>query len=218
MDTFQRKTKGQGGGIGTLIIFIAIVLVAAIAAYVLLGTAGTLQSRSLLVGKESTTRVSTQLQVENVFGIANDTTLNQAHGIEEVIATVKLSPGSTPVDMEKLLLQYATGDVLISRISHNQTVQAWGGADNGTYKYNDKPDFVFKELLGNGDGLIETEESFQIYFFIQDHPPGYSSPQNFTLQPAERFAWHFRPPEGAEVVIEGQAPSQITKRVIRLYP
>ena len=60
----KRNCKKQKGisGIGTLIIFIALILVAAVAAIVLLQTSESLQSRAVATGKESEQQVSTKLQ------------------------------------------------------------------------------------------------------------------------------------------------------------
>ena len=201
---YIKNKRAQGGGIGTLIVFIAIVLVAAIAAYVLLGTAGTLQSRSLLVGKESTTRVSTQLQVESIYGEANDTTVGTAHGIETLIAIVKISPGSDPIDMERLQLHFSTEDKLISRIDLNK--------DLTNDSYNNIPDYRYIEMNGNNDSLLESGESFEIHFVVEDETSQYPIPENVA------FSYTFRPSEGTEVTIEAKIPGMLTKKYTRLYP
>lgn len=220
LNSFSRYLSvetAQGGGIGTLIIFISIVLVAAIAAYVLLGTASTLQSRSLLVGKESTARVATQLQTETIYGIANDTSpLTRDHGIETLVMTVKISAGSDPVDMEMVQLHFATADVLISRIDLNHSINDTTGGKN-CYA-----DYYYNELNGNGDDLLESGESFEIHFYVEDRKlmrtVGNETVCGYAIPESMEFEFTMRPAQGTEVAIVSKVPSMLTKNVTRLYP
>ena len=84
------EERGQVG-IGTLIVFIAMVLVAAIAAGVLINTAGFLQSKSQETGQQSSKQVSDRVQevatVGNVSGEAVDfvnVTVTQGAGAGEI--------------------------------------------------------------------------------------------------------------------------------------
>jgi len=97
--------RGQVG-IGTLIVFIAMVLVAAIAAGVLINTAGLLQSQAESTGEESTDQVANNLQIQSVTGLGDDT--NEPNDLEEVEVTLSLAPGSDAINLDDITVT-ATG-------------------------------------------------------------------------------------------------------------
>ena len=68
MYTFNKEIDRGQVGIGTLIVFIAMVLVAAIAAGVLVNTADMLQESAEQTGEDSQAQVSDRLQVIDVYG------------------------------------------------------------------------------------------------------------------------------------------------------
>jgi flagellin FlaB len=92
-------------GVGTLIVFIAMVLVAAVAAAVLINTTGTLQQRAQSTGKEATQEVASNLKVAGVYGVRNSSGVN----IYTINTNVELSAGAVPMDLTKLIIRYSDG-------------------------------------------------------------------------------------------------------------
>jgi flagellin-like protein len=113
LPTLDDTDRGQVG-IGTLIVFIALVLVAAVAAGVLINTAGELQSRASDTGDDAQAQVSNQIDVVSATGEddAGD------DDIDTVTLVVKKSPGSDPIDLSEATIQYTSSDNSVT-LSHN---------------------------------------------------------------------------------------------------
>ena len=99
-------SKKADMGIGTLIIFIAMILVAAIAAGVLIQTATSLQNRALLTGDRTRGQVSTGMTTLLLYA-----TNGTDGSVNDFRQKVKLSPGSDPVTLEDALLSFDTETV-----------------------------------------------------------------------------------------------------------
>jgi len=92
----EPAARGQIG-IGTLIVFIAMVLVAAIAAGVLINTAGLLQAQAQATGEETTAEVSNVIQLKHALG--EETTNNGE--IDVLNVSVRLTPGSDAINLSR---------------------------------------------------------------------------------------------------------------------
>lgn len=124
-------------GIGTLIIFIALLLVAAVAAGVLIQTAGSLQERALTTGDQAKGQISTNVRVMEVSA-----TDGRDGSLEEVEEIMKLSPGSDAIKLEQTLLTMNTFD--------RTATLTYRGTD-GTYERDINEGFytLKDETLGN---------------------------------------------------------------------
>ena len=94
------EERGQVG-IGTLIVFIAMVLVAAIAAGVLINTAGFLQTQAEATGEDSTALVSERINVNSEVGIV----ASGAETLNELRIAVTGAPGADQIDLAETTLQ-----------------------------------------------------------------------------------------------------------------
>jgi flagellin FlaB len=89
-------------GVGTLIIFIAMVLVAAVAATVLIYTTGALQQKASKTSKEATQQISTNIIVEQVMGNRSDSSI--ANFNNGLIIRVKPDVGTTSIDLRQMII------------------------------------------------------------------------------------------------------------------
>ncbi|MGQ4555858.1 archaellin/type IV pilin N-terminal domain-containing protein [Halobellus sp. GM3] len=118
----SRDDRGQVG-IGTLIVFIAMVLVAAIAAGVLVNTAGFLQATAEEAGQESVDKVTNRIEVVNQHG-----TVGSNDDIANITMTVRLAAGSSSVNMNTTSIKYLS-DTQVTTLT-NSTDQS---ADAGNF-------------------------------------------------------------------------------------
>jgi flagellin-like protein len=111
INIFNDEDRGQVG-IGTLIVFIAMVLVAAIAAGVLVNTAGFLQESAEQTGQQAQGEVSDRLTVVNAYaGVSSSQT-------SDVNITVRKASGSDNINLSAATVQW------ISDTGQGQTVVA----------------------------------------------------------------------------------------------
>ncbi len=100
-----RNDKRAAVGIGTMIVFIATILVAATAAAVLIDTSGKLQEKSQKTGTETTKEVASNLIVKGIYGVRTSSTTD----IFYLNITVALAPGAESVDMSELVIRLSDG-------------------------------------------------------------------------------------------------------------
>lgn len=96
-------------GVGTLIVFIAMLLVAAVAAGVLIQTAGSLQEQSLATGQSARSEISTHANAIEVSA-----TEGRDGSLDDFDIIYKLSPGSGPIKLSQTLFSSSTKDTTCS--------------------------------------------------------------------------------------------------------
>jgi len=103
--------KGQFG-LTTLIIFIALIITAAVAASVIIYTTQTMQQQALQTGAQAKQRVSTGIEAMGVFGYQYDLdkgSLNQSiQQISAIAPVIRLMSGSNPINFNHITVLLTT--------------------------------------------------------------------------------------------------------------
>jgi len=103
-----RKKDVGAIGIGAMIVFIAMVLVAGIAASVLIQTSTKLESQAMRTGQETTEEVSTGIAVFDIKGYAPDD-----GNLDNMTITVRPRAGSADIDLAEVFLELSNTDYKI---------------------------------------------------------------------------------------------------------
>jgi len=178
-EIFNEDERGQVG-IGTLIVFIAMVLVAAIAAGVLVNTAGFLQATAEDAGQESVNKVTNRIEVVNTHG-----TIGNNGEIDNMTMTVRLAAGSGAVDMNETSIKYLSSENVVT-LSNATDGTADGEAfslskitdDDGSFgvlnspsdRYNVKIDA--EEIEGSADSAAGLDTGEQVELEITSRTGG----------------------------------------------
>ena len=111
-------------GIGTLIIFIAMILVAAVAASVLIQTSETLQQRAQSVGTQTIREVSAGLVIDGITGYTN----SEKTKIEYLAISIRPRAGSKDIDLNLTTLSVLYDNLNI--LTLNSTLVVAVNTDN----------------------------------------------------------------------------------------
>jgi len=198
------KNKHGAQGIGTLIIFIAMILVAAVAAGVLIQTASSLQSKSLDVGRQSQEKITTDIEVVQVYaGNTSDGNINGTG--DSITMVVRLGSGSAPIKLNDLLLKMDTK-------SGSQTVEvidaAGAGVGNGTATdtgYN--VTYISGSGTATAAGYLSTGDLAQVRFLNQN-----------TVNEGETATIRLLTKNGAVKPVDLTTPSAMTQVTTYLFP
>lgn len=192
-------SRGQVG-IGTLIVFIAMVLVAAIAAGVLINTAGLLQAQAQQTGEETTSEVSDRVQIGQIVGGDGD-----GNGdINGFNVSLRLASGSDPIDLSKASYTLS--------IDGNTTVLAGDPGSGVVYHEKQGVDWDGSNGL---DPVLSDQEDVAIASFTleNDAPtPGNTEPgidSVDSLEAGEEGTLIIQAPSGSSTYAQFQAPSRI---------
>ncbi|MFP4117883.1 MAG: archaellin/type IV pilin N-terminal domain-containing protein [Candidatus Woesearchaeota archaeon] len=178
---FKKMNKKAEMAIGTLIIFIAMVLVAAIAAGVVLQTATALQNKALLTGERTRAQIGTGLQPLLVYGEDGSDRYLEAFYIK-----LKLAPGSDALNFDDMLLAIDTNTASQASIhgehiknlndSNVEDDDGWRELDptKVDFNNNNRPDYMrlYNEThvqfnLSNASKSFEDDSYFTLFGEIE---------------------------------------------------
>ncbi|QZP38951.1 archaellin/type IV pilin N-terminal domain-containing protein [Halobaculum magnesiiphilum] len=151
----DEEERGQVG-IGTLIVFIAMVLVAAIAAGVLINTAGFLQSKSQETGQQSSKQVSDRVQ--EVATVGSVTSAGDA--IDYVNVTVTQAAGAGEIDLQNTTVTWIGPSGTYQLIAHSDFDNT-SDATGETFTYD-----VVKDSDGSAPVLNDNDDRLQYIFDV----------------------------------------------------
>ncbi len=206
-------------GIGTLIVFIAMVLVAAVAASVIIQTSENLQNRAYAVGKQTIREVSSGVQIVDQMGYCDE----NKTVIQYLAISIRPRAGSYDIDLNETLiylqydnltvlsLNYWNGtDTVISTVSgdgifHTLNNSCITATDFGVIGIRDSDHSVENTYgLGTGDMcmiVINLTAAF---------------PETGGLEPGEELLGRFVPEIGAAGIFLCNAPNAFDTRVVEL--
>jgi len=148
-----RKRDGEAGsiGIGAMIVFIALILVAAVASTIIIKTAEELQQNAESTSDDTRKEISGKINVLQI--IVNGTT--SADAIDSIIVTAKVASGSMNVQVEDIDWVITCGGTTYGLITGNlgNTDPAGGafdGDENVNADYMDGSDYAATDELPAG--------------------------------------------------------------------
>lgn len=174
-----------------MILFIAMLLVAAVGASTLIQASGKLQQQAAQTGGQGSAEVALKLEPQSVTGYSADPSSNQ---FDKLIITVTLSAGSSKLPLNDIVLSYQAGDVYITGIYYNSSAPTTSG--------NNEPDFNIRPVQGDADDLLETREVLEFHFWIEDTTP-------LPLNTATEFTMTITPRGGTSTFIRAATPTMI---------
>ena len=201
--TFMRKDTRAQVGIGTLIIFIAMVLVAAVAAAVLIQTSGVLQQKAQSTGSETVQEVASNLEVTQIVGAVNSNNDN----FTTINITMKVMAGADAIDISQFVLALQDKTSRTDGIVYDYF---GNGTDAGFFQvFELRDDDESLNASGFSDTVINSGDLVYISII----------PGALTLPTREPVRIEIKPEFGTSVIMEFTTPSSYgTNDNIVLYP
>jgi len=210
-------------GIGTLIVFIAMILIAAVAASVLISTGETLQARAKAVGAQTIREVSAGMAIESLAGYTNE----EKTMIEYMALTVRPRAGSKDIDLSQCTLTLLYNNLYVLLLDENLIENV--NTDNTSVFYTPVESGSPYTIVGNTTnttfGIIALHDADSSI----KNTMGMNSGDRIMiivnlsaliegggLSPRESISGTLQPEIGIQSLYDVTAPSVFSKRVVQL--
>lgn len=221
MISYQNSNSGLAG-VASLIVFIALVLVAAIAASVILDVSGALEQQASQTGEDAVDQLSSTLLILDVNGDVNE----NADGLDSVSYVVTTAAGSAPLNLDDITVSMTTSSGSAVYVSEN--IAAAEDAENFGDVVDDDANvgqFKINQIRGapEGEGFEEDEnvirrgqDRFEITIPASEveidssNGDTLETPENMEFDEADRVSVRFAAGPGGQSFNRFNIPSTIT--------
>ncbi len=216
MKRIKREDEEGAMGVGTLIIFIAMVLVAAVAASVLIDTANQLQQQAQRTGDEAIQEVSSSFQVQDVYGVNYSGAFSHAEDgqIEEINMKIGLAAGANPQDLKQTIVQIQSDEKEVNlQASDWETWSDGSGANATATEYGWEP-IIKQESDADDSSFVESGDLYKLTLNLTAEDGGEDIIG--TLGTQASLDINIIPKHGTPTYEELVTPSTITTKMVSL--
>jgi flagellin FlaB len=212
-------------GIGTLIVFIAMILVAAVAASIIIRTSESLEQRAQSVATETTREISAGLCIDGISGYANSNKTKLTH----LLLTVRPRAGSLDIDLSTVIINIQYNNLTL--LTFDKSLVALANTDNKSIMQTPISPGNEQTILGSAsntkygiiiirdpDGTIMNTSGMnsgdRIYIVINLSA---IIPEENGLSKRQSISGEVMPETGSSGIFDISAPAAFTKRVVNLW-
>jgi archaeal flagellin FlaB len=200
----QESSKSQKGmmGIGALIIFIAIILIAAVAASVLITTGGSLQQKALITGSQTEESIASGIEAMTVVGSDASSNSSTPHAVTDFKIMVRLQSGSQGINLNNTIITVDTETESRSMTYGNNLSADTPVATTVTYAI-----YYVQKGANNEPGYLNRGDVGKILFHLS---PEIGENQLVRIKMIPRV--------GTYTQIEFYTPDSMTQQSVALWP